>query len=149
MVQDAPTKRAKARSVPVKVASDNLAFVQSDEGVQFCHLGKMVGSLHFGHVSFDIDVNLVYQAAKTSCEDVQSLFKMYLRKERAVEYVLDQCKMAEVKCLNLVNKARDVNGLFWTSLTKNKKKRVLEELKVQGKQQLFLGLGLVVRAGWP
>ncbi len=49
--------------------------------------------------------------------------------------------MAEVKCMNLVNKARDVNGLFQTSLTKKKKKWVSEGVKGWGKQQLFFWVG--------
>ncbi len=147
MVQDAPNQRVKARSVPVKAALDNLAFVESDEGMYFHHLGKMAGSLHFGHVSFDIDVNAMYETAKASCEDVCSLFKTYLRKERAVEYILDQHTMVEVKRMNLVNKARDMNGLLQSSLTKKKKKQASEGVKVRGKWKLFFGLGLVVGAG--
>ena len=107
-----------SRSVEINSGlPSNWSFAHDDEGVHFRNLGSIVGSLHFGHVSFDLNPGQLLELFKTKCfeawEAINTLDDGISNRARGnTFFLMNRRQGIQIKCNSAQEYAEGIMSLF-------------------------------------
>ena len=150
------------------VLMSNWTMVHPDDEVHFRQLGRVVGSLHFGHLFFEMTPTAVMVEVESACvsfyDEVDNLALHQSSSPMSYKFLRQRISAMGKKCNSFKTYARDVISLYQNP--KNPTRRSVDPIRLdeyqvprhststpidaplsRPKRQLFFGLGVALAVG--